>query len=187
MKSMAGFITYWPKEHIKRLVKEKDNGLITVIFGSVHTKMPSIKSVKLGDTIYPVTIMDNEFYVVARLPVETIEPAYDYLVRELGNKCGALTDNEDRNLYFSTPMKPHKYHQEPFNCCAETAAQSTCGSTIELRQIPKDAIPKMLFGPTKSKQKALRLAANGLPSIVSVSGAVRRMSDETYSIFESLF
>lgn len=185
---MAGYITYWPKEQIKTLAKEKDTGPITVVFGSAHTKMPSIKSVKVGDTIYPVTVMNNEFYVVARLPVEKIEAAYQYLIRELGNQCAALLpDDMDRDLYHNTPKKPHKCHQAPFNCCSETAALSASGSSIELRRIPNEAIPRMMFGPAKSKQKPLRLTPNGVPAIISLSSVVRRMSDETQSIFDSMF
>lgn len=185
---MAGYITYWPKEQIRKLTKEKDIGPITVVLGSAHTKMPSIKSITVGDTIYPVTVMNNEFYVVARLPVEKIEAAYQYLIRELGNQCGALLpDDMDRDLYHSTPKKPHKCHQSPFNCCSETAALSASGSFIRLRKIPKEATPMMMFGPTKNKQRALRLTPKGVPSIVSVSSVARRMSDETQSVFDSLF
>lgn len=185
---MSGFITYFPKEQIKALENAKDNGPITVIFGSVHTKMPSIKSVKVGDIIYPVTIMDGNLYIVARLPVENIEIAYDYLVRELGNKLGALVpDGIETGLYNNTPLLPHKKHQEPFNCCSEFAATSTSGSTIELRQIPDKLLEDLRFGPTKSKEKGLRFDKNGKLSILSVSSVVRKMSEKTQDIFESLF
>lgn len=185
---MAGYITYFPKEQIKALEKAKDNGPITVIFGSIHTKMPSIKSVKVGDIIYPVTIMNGNLYTVARLPVENIEIAYDYLVRELGNQCGALVpDGTDWKTYYYTPLLPHKKHQEPFNCCSEFAATSTSGSTIELRQIPDESLEELRFGPTKSKEKGLRFDKNGKLSILSVSSTVRKMSEKTQKIFEALF
>lgn len=87
---MAGLYNLFSKEQIKTLEKDKDYRSIKVIFGSIHTKMPSIQSVKIGDIIYPVTIMNGNLYAIARLPVENIEIAYDYLVRELGNSCGAL-------------------------------------------------------------------------------------------------
>lgn len=185
---MAGFITYWPKDQISKIKKDIDQEPIKVIFGSAHSKMPSIKSAKVGDILYPVTLMDNVFYVVARLPIETIEIAYDYLVRELGNQCGSLVpEGIDRNDFYTTPFKPHACHQRPFNCCSETAAQSEHGSTIELRPVPKDMIPELRFGPTKSKQIPLRLDKSGNLSVVSLSGNVRKMSEETQVIFESLF
>ena len=185
---MAGYITYWPKEQIKTLQKEKDNGPITVVFGSIHTKMPSIKTVKVGDVIYPVTVDGGTLCVVARLPVEEIEPAYQYTIRELGNRYGALTpEGMDRNEYYDTPMKPHKCHQRPFNCCSETAATGTQGATIKLRPIPKEKLPELLFGPTKSKQKPMMLDKEGSPKTISLSGNTRKMSEETQKVFDALF
>ncbi|MDE6253630.1 MAG: hypothetical protein K2M78_13525 [Lachnospiraceae bacterium] len=185
---MAGYITYWPKEQIRNLEREKDKGPITVIFGSIHTKMPSIKSVKVGDIIYPVTLVNNSLYVVAKMPVEQIETAYEYLIRELGNRCGALPpEGINQNEYYNTPIRPHKCHQMPFNCCSETAAKSEHGTTIKLRPIPLDKIKELRFGSTKSKQKPLRIDKNGNPSILSVSSCVRKMSDETKIIFDSVF
>lgn len=188
---MAGFITYWPKEQIRKLEKEKDKGPIQVIFGSVHTKMPSIKSVKAGDVIYPVTISGGTLCVAARLPVEKMEPAYEYLARELGNFCSALVPEEKdwnwREYYGKSPLKPHKCHQRPFNCCAETAAVTTHGSSIELRPIPKEKLPELRFGPSKAKQKPVLLDKNGSPKVVSISSNVRKMSEETQELFDSLF
>ena len=168
--------------------KEKDTGPIEVVFGSAHTRMPSIKSAKIGDVIYPVTLINNKMSVVARLPVENIEIAYDYLVRELGNQCGALVpDGLDRFMYYHTPLNPHKHHQRPFNCCSETAATSSQGSTIKLRPIPSELIESLRFGSKKGKEIPLRLDKNGNVSVVSVSSNARRMSEETQAIFESLF
>lgn len=188
---MAGFITYWPKEQIRELKKNKDNGPIQVVFGSIHTKMPSIKCVKEGDVIYPVTVSDGTLCVVARLPVEKIEPAYEYLVRELGNPCGALIPEDKdwnwREYYGKAPVKPHSCHQRLFNCCSETAAVSAHGSSIELRPIPKEKLPQLMFGPTKAKQKPMLLDKNGSPKVISISSNVRKMSEETQELFDSLF
>lgn len=184
---MAGYIVYWPKDQIQKLKKEKDEGPIEVVFGSDHSRMPTINSVKVGDIIFPVTLIDKVFYVVAKLPVEIIEPAYQYLIRELNNSCGALLPEEfDRRRYYDTPMPNHKCHQVPFNCCSQKAAQGSKGSTIALRPIPKDEIPKMMFGPTASKEKVLRLDKNGNPNVTSLTSA-RKMNSETLDIFEGLF
>ncbi len=184
---MAGYMVYWPKDQVKKLQKEGDTGPISVVFGSIHSRMPTINSVQVGDIIFPVTLMDGVFCALARLPVEKIEPAYDYLVREVGNQCGALVpDGIDHKTYYNTPYAPHKYHQLPFNCCSKRAAQGTRGSSIQLRPIPRESIPTMLFGPTKAKQKALILDKKGNPSVTSLT-STRRMSDETLEIFEALF
>lgn len=185
---MAGYITYWPREQIQALKKANDTGPIKVVFGSIHTKMPSIKSVKVGDIIYPITIMDGTLYAMARLPVEKIEVAYDYLVRELGNQCSSLVpDGIEWRLYYDTPLLPHQKHQEPFNCCSKFAATSTSGSTIELRPIANELLTDLHFGPTKSKEKGLKFDKNGKISISSISSVVRRMSESTQEIFEALF
>lgn len=197
---MAGYITYWPQEQIKKLKRKKDpdNGPIMVVFGSIHTKMPSIRTVKPGDVIYPVTIDHGDLCIVARLPVEKIEPAYKYACRELGNWCEALvpengkedfTEEETRcyNMPPNPYLKSHKTHQVPFNCCSETAASGTHGSSIELRRIPKEKLPELLFGPSKGKQKPLMLDMNGAPKVISISSRIRRLSDETKLYFDSFF
>ena len=89
---MAGYITYWPGEQVRKLMRKKngDSGPITVVFGSIRTRMPSGKQVQVGDCIYPVTVDHGKLCVLARLPVEQVEPACQYLFREVGALCGAL-------------------------------------------------------------------------------------------------
>lgn len=214
---MAGFITYWPKDYVKNLKKAGDTGELSVIFGSHHTKMPSISSIKVGDVIYPVTLAKGTLCVMARLPVEHIEGAFDYLMRETGQIHSALVPdgyaleheyNAGGIFYMTntgeyerkedlpvgtvilTPKemeaKPHKFHQEPQTCCAKLAAWGTHGSKIEIRPLPLEVLSELDFGP-KGKEKPLKLDKNGIPSIVSLSGFVRRMSTETEKVFEVLF
>lgn len=185
---MAGFITYWSKDHIQDLKKENDTGPICVVFGGLHTSMPTIASVREGDIIYPVTVAQGTLYTLARLPVETIEPAYEYLIRELGNRCSALIpDSMDWKEYYNTPLLPHMCHQRPHSCCAKHAAVGTHGSEILARPFPLEQVTMMRFGPTVSKEKPLKLDKNGKPTIASLSGFVRRMSVETQELFEALF
>ena len=215
---MAGYITYWPQEQLRKLKKAGDYGPIKVVLGSVHTKMPSIAKVKVGDVIYPVTLSGGTLIVLARLPVERVETGFDYLLRETGDYSGALIPEgvalecrpfrgEDVVMYSmaSGAVKkkedlpagiriehirnpfPHLCHQEPFNCCTQTAASGNHGSTIAPRPIPPHPIPQLLFGPTKSRQKPLRTNEKGELTVMSLSGFVRKMSDETKRIFDSVF
>lgn len=87
---MSGYITFWSKDYVKELEKNKDIGPFKVVYGSQHTKMPSISSLKLGDIIYPVSIQEGTLCVMARLPIEKIEPAFDYLMREIGHRHSSL-------------------------------------------------------------------------------------------------
>ena len=217
---MSGYIVYWPKEQIRKLKKEKDTGPIQVVLGSIHTKMPSIASVKVGDVIYPVTLENGILYVMARLPVEKVESAFDYLLRETGDRHAALISPDvayeemwstgpqflcgDETRYYDSVDKlppkvtriefladrkhiPHLCHQEPFNCCSQTAASGSEGSAICPRPIPKEKISDLLFGPSKAKQKPLKLNAKGELTTLSLSGAARKMSEETKEYFDSLF
>lgn len=217
---MSGYIVYWPKEQVKNLKKANDTGPIKVVLGSVHTKMPSIKSVKEGDVIYPVTLEKGILFVMARLPVEKVETAFDYLMRETGYRYAALIpegvayeekssngnificrdavrfyNNIDELPTYVTRIEfladripvSHLCHQEPFNCCSETAASGTKGSAIQPRPIPREKISNFLFGPCKSKQKPLKLNSKGELTTLSLAGCTRKMSDETKEYFDSLF
>lgn len=188
---MAYYIVYWPQDRVNELQKAGDEGPIKVVFGSIHSRMPTIASIKTGDVVFPVTLMKKKLYVLARLPVTHREPAIDYCMRELGRPCGALRRENDGYPQFQysdshTPVLPHLEHQGPFNCCSQWAVWGEDGSSIKMRPLPDDLIPVLRFGYPKSKEKALRLDKNG--NVLSVSlAATRRMSEETAEIFEEIF
>ncbi len=82
--------------------------------------------------------------------------------------------------------KPHLEHQNPFNCCSQWAVWGEEGSSIQPRQLPDEILPELRFGCPKSKEKALKFTPKG--SVLSNSlAATRRMSEETFAIFEGLF
>lgn len=87
---MIGYMVYWPQDRVKELQKAGDTGPIKVVLGSIHSRMPTIAAVKEGDLVFPVTLIKKQLYVLARLPVEHREPAFDYCMRELGGEYGAL-------------------------------------------------------------------------------------------------
>lgn len=99
---MAGHIVYWSKEYVKELEKKKDKGPFKVVYGSQHSIMPSISAVKVGDIIYPVTIINGTLAVMARLYIEKIECAFDYVMRELGTYHSALIP--EGVLYYTEGM-----------------------------------------------------------------------------------
>ncbi len=215
---MSGFITFWSKDYVKSLEKSGDKGPFSVVYGSHHTRMPSISSIKKGDIIYTAAILQGTLCAMARLEVDNIEPAFDYLLRETGQRHSALVPEGVLMLTQSkfgefalfsggcgyidkcaipdsihTTIRedelkslPHKFHQEPITCCAKTAASGK-GSMIYPRPIAKEIVPTLLFGNTKSSQKPLKINKNGVPQSVSLSGFVRKMSNETFEIFEQLF
>lgn len=87
---MSGYITFWSKEYVRILERAGDQGPLSVIYGGPHTKMPSIAAVRPGDVIYPASIQNGILCAMARLEVEQIEPALEYLMREVGRPAGAV-------------------------------------------------------------------------------------------------
>ena len=214
---MAGFITYWPKDYIKSLKKAGDTGELSVIFGSHHSKMPSIASVKTGDVIYPVTLAEGTLCVMARLPIEKIEVAFDYLIRETGQIHSALVPDgyaleheyraggvfymcnsgkyEDRkDLPEGTKVLiPKEMKEKPhkFHQEPQTCCAKTAASGSHGSKIETRPLPVELLPELrfgpKNKEKPLKLGKDGIPSVVSLSGFVRQMSAETEGIFEKIF
>lgn len=207
---MAGFITFWSKEYIKGLEKAKDNAPWSVIFGSQHSKMPSISSIHVGDTVYPVALLQGTLCVMAKMPVERVEVAFDYLMRETGRRHSALVpdgfameiERSIGGMFYQTSHgcvddppegvqilrendlknRPHKFHQEPQMCCAKLAASGAHGTLIYPRPLPLECLPELRFGPTQKKEMPLKLNNKGVPTAMSLS-STRRMSEATQEQF----
>lgn len=182
---MSGYIVYWSKDFISELNRHNDTGPLCVIFGGRHKSMPSISKVRTGDVIFPVTLSGGQLKVMARLPVENIENASEYLIRETG--CGISIPIPDRLAEFIQQAERIncKFHQRP-QTCADLAASGTKGSLIKERAIPCEIISLLCFG-AKGREVPLKLDKNGAPLLISLSGSVRRMSNDTLEVFEKLF
>ena len=87
---MAGYMVCWPQDRWKEIKKAEDTGPIKVVYGSIHSRMPTIASIQVGDVVFPVTQMNKHLYVMARLPVARRERAFNYCMRELGTQHSAL-------------------------------------------------------------------------------------------------
>ncbi len=87
---MAYYTVYWPQDWLDELNKADDNGPIKVVFGIIHSRMPSIASIKEGDVVFPVSLLDRHLYIMTRLEVTHKERAFDYCVRELGDYYRSL-------------------------------------------------------------------------------------------------
>ena len=206
---MAYYTVYWLQDWLDELRKSNDTGPIKVVFGSIHSRMPSIASIKAGDVVFPVTLLDRHLYVMARLEVTHKERAFDYCVRELGAHYrslipeGVVVKTSDtffcakdtsykslrsvpENLTMIIPVdKPHYKHQEPFNCCAEWAVWGENGSVIQPRLIPDEVVQLLRFGYPKSKEMPLRINSKGVVLAQSIA-ATRRLSEESAKIFEEI-
>ena len=103
---MAGYMIYWSKEYLDKLLGKGE--ILSVVYGGYSTQLPSLKKIKKGDTVYPVTVFRNALYVVGRLTIENIEPAFDYLMRETGKpyNCIFPDDYAVRGTYNDAPYIP---------------------------------------------------------------------------------
>ena len=63
---MAHYMVYWPQDWVEELKKAGDKGPIKVIYGSIHSRMPTIASVKTGDVVFPVTLEKKKLYEIGR-------------------------------------------------------------------------------------------------------------------------
>ena len=98
-----------------------------------------------------------------------------------------VPENISRTIDLDTlTRKDCAYHQFPITCCSEIAAVGN-GSLIKARPIPEEKIPLLLFGNTPSSLKGLGGGKSGKITSVSLSGFLRKMSPETFEIFESIF
>ena len=186
---MDGYTVFWAKDRVEELKKAGDAGPIRVVYGGRHLREPSLVKVKVGDVIFPVALANGKLAVMARLPVDRVEPAFEYQLREAGLVRGAIVPKGVRprtNESNQAPTCSFAPHQKPITCCSESAASGN-GSSIEPRIMPDEFVPRLLFGPSDDSLKSLRFDKNGKLSVVSFSGYVRRMSPETLEIFESLF
>ncbi len=186
---MDGYTVFWAKDRVEELKKAGDAGPIRVVYGGRHLREPSLVKVKVGDVIFPVALANGKLAVMARLPVDRVEPAFEYQLRETGLVRGAIVPKGVRprtNESNQAPTCSFAPHQKPITCCSESAASGN-GSSIEPRIMPDEFVPRLLFGPSDDSLKSLRFDKNGKLSVVSFSGYVRRMSPETLEIFESLF
>lgn len=79
---MTGYVIFWESEYVKKLVEYGDRGPIKVVYGSKYVIMPDLSMVNIGDIIYAVSVLENKLCAMARLPVDRIENAFEYMYRE---------------------------------------------------------------------------------------------------------
>ncbi len=213
---MPGYMVCWPQDRWKEIKKAGDVGPIKVVYGSIHARMPTIASIKVGDVVFPVTYMQKHLYVMARLPVTRRERAFDYTMRELGTQHSALIPEgivmehqiNGRTTYWSwdcisyksladvpegvrviwSSEQVEKPHLEHQNPfnCCSQWAVSGEEGSSIEPRQLPDEVLPQLRFGPKGKEQALRFTDKGTVMSMSLT-ATRRMSEETLAIFESLF
>ena len=82
---MIGYVIFWESEYVKKLEEYNDKGPLKVIYGSKYVVMPDLSMVNIGDIIYVVSVLEKKLCVMARLQVEKIENAFEYMYREFNS------------------------------------------------------------------------------------------------------
>lgn len=214
---MAHYMVYWPQDQVEALKKAGDKGPIKVVLGSIHSRMPTIASVKVGDVVFPVTLMKKKLYAMARLPVTHRECAFDYCMRELGRQYGALipkgivleSGGGENTYYWSWDCKHYNNLADvPEGTCVIPLSEQV-EKPHQLHQEPFNCCSQWaVWGEGGSsiaprplpeevipnlrfgypKSKEKALRLDKNGNVLSMSlTATRRMSEETAQIFENLF
>ena len=160
-------MVYWPQDWVSELNKAGDTGPVKVVYGSIHSRMPTISSIQVGDVVFPVSLIKKKLYVMARMPVTHRERAIDYCMRELGRPCGALRAEDDGYPTFEytdswQPVLPHLKHQKPFNCCSKWAVWGEDGTDIRPARCRTRCCPSCASAPRKAKKRACALTKTGM-------------------------
>lgn len=129
-KAMSGFIIYWSKEYIDKIKKCESEEKLSVVFSGYSTKLPSLKSIKVGDIVFPVTLYNNQFLVMSRLTINKIEPAFDYLMRETGKPYNCMFPDN-----FAVK---HEYSQQAGKLAGKTYYSMNSGHYDNIEDVPEN-------------------------------------------------
>ena len=183
---MPGYIIYWSKEYLDRLLGKGE--IISVVYGGYSTQLPSLKKIKNGDTVYSVTVFKNTLYVVGRLTIENIEPAFDYLMRETGKPYGCIfpDDYAVRCTYNNAPYIPkdkagrhfYRTNKQKYETIEELPEGTKVMILEELTDIPHKASQEppadlaafALTGYDGSEIKLRAVPAKKIPELLFVAG-----------------
>jgi len=175
---MNAYITYWPADWVKTILKNGDNGPLTVIYGGEHRSQPPLGKVGVGDAVYPVTLAAGQLYVMGRMIVGEIVGADEYTAR-----LGIVREPFMWDSY-TAEHRNTITHEIP-RTCADDAAIGADGTPILMRPFPDAKTALIRLGPNTGKELPLKIQ-DGNISINNFSGYFRRMSEETKRIFDEV-
>jgi len=180
------FVVLWTLERCKWLQRVKDVGPLEVVFGGPHTSQPSVESVRPGDTIYPIAVMDGTLHLIGRVLVASLMPPSQFVRERLGLSVAAneMWDTRFQELKRSHPEIGHRFPMT----CAEVAAVGE-GTSIRLdRILPGSDLAALRLGPKPGREQPIRGVEEGrLKNNFSFQGHVRRLSPESATIFARQF
>ena len=176
---MAYYVTYWPADWVKTILKNGDTGPLAVIYGGEHRSQPPLGKVTVGDVVFPVTLNEGQLFVLGRLTISEIRKADEYAENILKIDPNALMWDDYTRIH-----KDSVTHCIP-RTCADDAATGTDGSVIALRPVSADRIAQIRLGPKDGGELPLKMRGNSI-SINNFSGYFRRLSTESAEIFDHI-
>ncbi|MDR1640713.1 MAG: hypothetical protein LBT59_13540 [Clostridiales bacterium] len=147
---MAAYIIFWTKRRIESYIKNGDEGPLSVIFGGPHQSQPPLGRIKIGDTIYPITVMNGKMHILGSMEIEKIISEEEYVKNYLtGNLEGAP---EEKSVMWDSYREENRKtitHRMPWSC-VDSVAIGKNGTKIMKREVPEDKanlehIPKLIL------------------------------------------
>lgn len=177
------FVTLWTLERCGWLQRVPDYGPLEVIFGGPHSSLPSLHKVLVGDTIYPLCVMNGELYIIARMTVRALTTPEEFVRNRLAIPVLGMWDLCFQELKHSQPSVGHRV---PTTCC-DTAAVGDDGTEICFdRRLPKAELAHISLGPKKGREQLLKGVTEGmLRNSCNLQGHVRRLSTQSAMLIAS--
>lgn len=181
------YVTLWTLERCKWLHQVGDQGPLEVIFGGVHTSLPSLGAVAIGDVIYPVAVKEGGLCVIARMEVESLVEPDDYISAKQGF-TRPPTDMWDKLFHDLKRTRAKDVGHRFPTTCSDIAAVGF-GSDIRFDRILRcDLLNQIMLGPKPGREQAIKGVKDGrLLNNYSLQGHVRRLSASSAEHFERLF
>lgn len=166
---MNSFLTLWPADWCKLLLKNGDFGPLQVLYGGPHTSLPPLTKVKIGDTLYPVMLQKGQLYLLGALSVAELGPAGPYLKAHQIEPPGCIS------YPVRLKQQPMLGHRIPRTCVDQVAVGA--GTTLRYDvPVPLEIVRQLQLGPRAGQEKPLALRPDGTLLPLSLQGHYRRLS-----------
>lgn len=179
---MASYIIFWSKDRIENYIKNGDKGPLSVIFGGPHQSQPSLGKIKIGDIIFPITVINGKMYILGRMEIEKIIDEKEYINENL-MKNNINIEKEMWDLYCGKNKKTIT-HKVPWNC-VDNAAIGKNGTSIFKRELPEDKMYLIKLGPKDGEETPLKIK-DGKIATSNLIGYFRRLSEISEKIFDEI-
>jgi hypothetical protein len=175
----SSYIIFWNKDRIETYSKNGDIGPLSVIFGGPHQSQPTLGKIKIGDIIFPITVIDGAAYILGRMEIEAIITEKEFLKNNIIENVGNLTWDEYRIKY-----NDRITHKIPWNCM-ERAAIGKNGTKIIKRKLPKEKIDLIKLGAKEGQETLLKIK-DGKIQTSNLIGYFRKLSKDSEKIFNEI-